>query len=83
VAQYSRPIHLFDFLEALVGRSHTENILESRPDNVPGGAIFREAFKDAKVNFTHFVKGGDESVITDEAAWLALSRSMAFQCANG
>ena len=36
-----------------------------------------------KVNFIHFVKGGDTSVITDEAAWMALSRCMAFQGANG
>jgi len=57
--------------------------LESKPDNVPEGAPFKEAFKDAKVNFTHFVKGGDSSIITDNAAWKALSRCMAFQCANG
>jgi len=82
-AQYSQPVHLLDFLKALGGPSYMKEILESKPDNIPGGATSREAFKDAKVNFTHFVKGADESVITDEAAWLALSRCMAFQCANG
>ena len=74
---------VFDFLEVLVGSSHMEKILESRPGNVPDGATFNEAFKDAKVNFTHFVKGGDESVVADEFAWMALSRCMAFQCMDG
>jgi hypothetical protein len=82
-AQYSRPVLLSDFLEALVGPGHMEKILESRPDNLPDGATFKEAFKDAKVNFTHFVKAGDESVIADKVAWMALSRCMAFQCADG
>ena len=68
-AQYSKAVPLSDFLEALVGHGHMQKILKSRPDNVPGGATFKEAFKHAKVNFTHFVKGGDESVITDEAAF--------------
>ena len=82
-AQYSKPVPLFDFLTALVGPTHMKVILESRPDNVHDGVTFEEAFKDAKVNFTHFVKGNDSSVITDNAAWMALSRCMAFQCANG
>ena len=82
-AQYSKPIPLFRFLEALVGPDHMKRILVSKPDNMDNGATFEEAFKDAKVNFTHFVKGGDPTVITDKAAWMALSRCMAFQCANG
>ena len=82
-AQYSRPVPVFDFLTALVGPTHMKVILESRPDNVHDGVTFEEAFKDAKVNFTHFVKGNDSSIITDNAAWVALSRCMAFQCANG
>ena len=82
-AQYSKPIPLFRFLEALVGPDHMKRILVSKPDNMDNGATFEEAFKDAKVNFTHFVKGGDATVITDKAAWMALSRCMAFQCANG
>jgi len=82
-AQYSQPVLLSDFLEALVGPGHMTKILESRPDNFPDGATFKEAFKDAKVNFTHFVKAGDESAIADEVAWMALSRCMAFQCADG
>ena len=82
-AQYSKPVSVFDFLTALVGPTHMKVILTSQPDNVHDGVTFEEAFKHAKVNFTHFVKGNDSSVITDEAAWMALSRCMAFQCANG
>jgi hypothetical protein len=82
-ALYSKPVPLFRFLEALVGPDHMKRILASKPDNVHDGATFKEAFKAAKVNFTHFVKGGDASVITDEIAWMALSRCMAFQCVDG
>jgi len=82
-AQYSKPVPLVDFLAALVGPNHMKGILQSRPDNVHDGVTFEEAFKDAKVNFTHFVKGNDSSIITDNAAWMALSRLMAYQCANG
>ena len=82
-AQFSKPIPVVHFLEALVGRRHMEAILDSKLNNVDNNITFREAFKDAKLNFTHFVRGGDASVITDKAAWMALSRCMAFQCANG
>ena len=82
-AQYSKPVPLLDFLTALVGPNHMKVILKSQPENVHDGVTFEEAFKDAKVNFTHFVKGGDASIITDKAACMALSRLMAYQCANG
>ena len=74
-AQYSWPVRLFDFLEALVGPGHMKKILESSPDNLPDGATFKEAFKDAKVNFTHFVQAGDKSAIADEVAvWRSSAR---------
>ena len=73
--QYSRPVLLADFLEALVGPGHMKKILESRPDSFPDGATFEEAFKDARVNFTHFVQAGDENAIADEVAvWCSSAR---------
>ena len=73
--QYSRPVLLADFLEALVGPGHMKKILESRPDSLPDGATFEEAFKDAKVNFTHFVQAANENAIADEVAvWCSSAR---------
>jgi len=82
-AHFSKPIHVLDFLAALVGPSHMDLIRQSRPDNTTNGMTLEMAFKDARINFTHFVQGGDDSILSDEVAWLALARSMAFQCANG
>jgi len=68
-APYSQPVTLLDFLEALIGKEHWTKIREARPNDVSGGETLEEAFKDAKVNFTHFAKGADEGVISDCAAW--------------
>ncbi|RDB30775.1 hypothetical protein Hypma_005735 [Hypsizygus marmoreus] len=83
MGNFSRPIPLVKFLQELVGKKHINKVLDARPDNIPNGATLREAFCDAQINFTHFAKGGDSSIITDEAAWTALARCIAWQCANG
>jgi len=83
LAQYSQPIPLLTFLEALVGKEHMEKLKNAIPNNnVTNGQTLEEAFKHAKVNFTHFVKGADNTIISDFAAWAALVRNMGFQCAN-
>jgi hypothetical protein len=81
-SKYSIPILLVDFLRELVGEVHLQEILNSTPHNIPNGVKFEEAFRDAKVHFTHFVKAADTSVVSDEAAWVAMSRGMAWQCFN-
>ncbi|RDB20920.1 hypothetical protein Hypma_012066 [Hypsizygus marmoreus] len=83
-AAYSQPISLLKFLEALVGEANMEIIRRAKADNVPGGGqTFEEAFQSAQINFTHFAKGEDDHVNSDEASWIALARCMAWQCANG
>lgn len=41
-----------------------------------------EVFKDAKVHFTHFGKAEGPAMLSDEAAWIAMSRGMAWQFYN-
>jgi len=79
---FSVPIHLFDLLEALVGKLHMETILMSHAQNVPNSATFKEAFADAYIHWTHFAKAGDDSVISDEAAWIAMVRGIFWQCSD-
>lgn len=79
---YSVPILLVDFLRELVGEVHLLEILKSTPYNIPNGVKFEDAFRDAKVHFTHFAKAVDTSIVSDVAAWIAMSRGMAWQCFN-
>jgi hypothetical protein len=79
---YSRPILLTDFIVALVGEERAKPILDSHPQNVANGPTFKEAFKEARMHFTHFGKASDSSALTDEAAYIAMCRGMAFICHN-
>ncbi|RDB30774.1 hypothetical protein Hypma_005734 [Hypsizygus marmoreus] len=81
-AVYSAPVSVLSFLEALVGPTHMDTIRKARPGNIPNGITLEEAFKDAEMNFTHFAKGGDDSILSDRMAWMALARCMAWQCGN-
>ena len=78
--QYSRAIPLITFLRELIGEQHLQTILQSMPDNVTSGVTFEEAFKDVRVHFTRFAKAGDSSAVSDNAAWKAMCRGIAFQC---
>ncbi|KAG8708105.1 hypothetical protein FRC08_000107 [Ceratobasidium sp. 394] len=78
---FTRPILLSDFLEALVGKENRGRIFSARPNNVPDGLTLAEsALGQARLNFTHWAKAGDDSVVTDEATWIALGRCLAWQC---
>ena len=57
-------------LESLLFGSDTnyERITNSKPD--VGGDTFRDAFKNAYIRFTHFVRAGDESAVSTEAVYL-------------
>ena len=35
------------------------------------------------MRFTHFVRAGDDSAVSTDAAYAAILRSMAFQCSHG
>ena len=69
------------FLQELFGDTNYERIADNKPDD--GDDTFRDAFKNAYVRFTHFVRAGDESAVSTEAAYAAILRSMAFQCSHG
>ncbi|PCH41890.1 hypothetical protein WOLCODRAFT_137608 [Wolfiporia cocos MD-104 SS10] len=78
----SRPVPLLDFLEALLGAGRLEEIRKAAPDNaVSSTTTFEEAFQDARVHFTHFVRNRDAGVASSFGAWAALARGMAMQCA--
>ena len=74
-------VPLKSFLQELFGDTNYERIANSEPD--VGGDTFRDAFKNAYIRFTHFVRAGDESAVSTEAAYAAILRSMAFQCSHG
>lgn len=81
--RYSRPVPVLDFLKNLINLKYWDGVRQSRPANVIGGQTLEEAFKDARLNFTHFVKARDPKIISDEIAWMGLARGMAFVCAYG
>ncbi|KAF9465579.1 hypothetical protein BDZ94DRAFT_1346066 [Collybia nuda] len=76
-------VGVIEFLEALIGNDYIDSVKKSRPANIVNGQTLEEAFSNARINFTHFVKGGDSNIVSDDIAWLALTRCMAFVCANG
>src|SRR5438477_8271181 len=80
---YSAGCLLTTFIEMLFVKNYTEMILDSRPDNRNEGLTLREAFKDAKIRFTHFGKMADDSGTTTYAAWAAFMRCMAISCRSG
>ncbi|KAF8519711.1 hypothetical protein JB92DRAFT_2897710 [Gautieria morchelliformis] len=77
---YSKGCNLTTFLEELFRDKHAEIILGSHPDNVKSHTTLRDAFKDAKVRFTHFVKMADDTATTTEAMYAAFLRGMAIVC---
>ncbi|THH06221.1 hypothetical protein EW146_g9684 [Bondarzewia mesenterica] len=71
------------FIKELFEDSIAQQILDSRPDNVADGLTFHEAFKDARVRFTHFAKLGDGSVASTDGLFAAFVRGMAFIAKTG
>ncbi|KAF9045740.1 hypothetical protein BDZ89DRAFT_1155434 [Hymenopellis radicata] len=78
--QFSRPIPLIAFLEALIHPQFHDVVLDSYPKG--GGAPLREAFKDSYVHFTHWAKMGDASCVSTRALWKAAARGIAWQCCD-
>ncbi|KAF8601771.1 hypothetical protein BDV93DRAFT_524526 [Ceratobasidium sp. AG-I] len=78
---YCKPVPLPIFLKGLLGEANAKLVLDATPDNLASDIkLVDSALGKAKVNFTHWCKAEDDSVITQEAAWVALGRHVAWQC---
>jgi hypothetical protein len=80
---YSSGVSLITFIDELFAEENAYQVFESLPDNIKLETKFRDAFKDAKVRFTHFVKMGDSTGTTSAASWVALTRGMAIITRSG
>jgi len=80
--QFHRPILLLDWLKELINPQWHESVLSSKPIADPHGLSLEEAFKDAYLNFSHFARAEDDSVLSPDMLYLCLVRHMAYQCAD-
>ncbi|KAI0770619.1 hypothetical protein C8Q74DRAFT_915157 [Fomes fomentarius] len=76
---YSRPISVEAFFKALFQEQVAERVLNSVPDNHPEGQTLREVFKNAVLNFTHFVNWVDDE-FSEHVALGCFMRNMALIC---
>ncbi|KAG6824344.1 hypothetical protein H0H92_007152, partial [Tricholoma furcatifolium] len=67
IVKFSRKIPVVDFLSALISPQYVGQVLNATPCNLKSDTRLLDAFQDAFVHFTHFVKGDDNSIVTDEA----------------
>ncbi|KAG8213575.1 hypothetical protein J3R82DRAFT_10231, partial [Butyriboletus roseoflavus] len=58
------------------------SILNAKPDNVVEQRALEDAFNDAVVRFTHFVKVVDDSTVKTKAMVSGFLRGSAFICRN-
>ncbi|KAJ7225961.1 hypothetical protein GGX14DRAFT_423184 [Mycena pura] len=83
--RYCRPIRLLDFLEALLTDSAYQTMMEATPV-LPTGEEkekqkkFRDAFKDAWINISHFVRAGDFALVQIDHLRNFFLRGAAVQC---
>ena len=77
---FTTPVPLLTFLSALFTQPYMKDIIGGTPENQPSGPTFEESFKDAYIMFTHFGKAADDWCISDEFAFMALTRNMAIAC---
>ena len=57
-----------------------ESIIGTSLDNRPIGPTLGESFKDGYIMFTHFGRAADDWCISDQFAFMALTRNMAIAC---
>ncbi|KAF5371940.1 hypothetical protein D9615_008098 [Tricholomella constricta] len=74
------PIRVLDWLRALFHPKWHDLILKARPVGDLKGLTLAEAFDDAWVNFTHFVRAGDSAVVGLKYLSACIVRGMVFQC---
>ncbi|KAG6825825.1 hypothetical protein H0H92_002298 [Tricholoma furcatifolium] len=77
--KFSRKIPVVDFLSALISPQYVGQVLNATPCNLKSDTRLLDAFQDAFVHFTHFVKGDDNSIVTDEACMIFMARGAAIQ----
>ncbi|KAF5372022.1 hypothetical protein D9615_008096 [Tricholomella constricta] len=75
------PIRVLDWLRALFNPKWHEFILNARPVGDVDGLTLAEAFDDAWINFTHFIRAGDSAVVDMKYLSACIVRGMVFQCA--
>ncbi|KAG6809233.1 hypothetical protein H0H92_001071 [Tricholoma furcatifolium] len=75
---FSVPISVVNFLSSLIAKEYLDIVLDARPEN-RGGCTLREAFQNAYVHFTHFVRGEDDYILTDQACMIFMCRGAAVQ----
>lgn len=80
---FSRGCKVITFIEELFSEAYAKTILDSVPDNVTSHVLFRDAFKSAKMCFTHFAKMVDDTCTTSDAMYAAFLRGIAVICATG
>ncbi|TDL21595.1 hypothetical protein BD410DRAFT_898919 [Rickenella mellea] len=81
--RYTHPVRLVDFLQELFADEYHDLILNSRPVNLGGdnsNLTLKSEFEHAYINFTHFMKADDSSVVCTAAGWRGLARANAWLC---
>ena len=68
------------FIEQLFSKEYANLILNSVPDNLKRTTTFVDAFDDAIVRFTHFVRMADDTGTTTHVMWVAFVRCMVIIC---
>lgn len=78
---YTKPIKVTDFLKALISNTDIDTVLKSKP---PVHTMLQQtlevAFKDAYINFSHFIKATDDTIINTDFVWQGLARVAAIMC---
>jgi len=74
---YSQGCYLTSLIEELFCPEIALQILNSIPDNVKSETTFQQAFRGAKVRFTHFGKMADDTGTSTFSAWVSFVRCMA------
>ncbi|KAJ8519125.1 hypothetical protein ONZ45_g3865 [Pleurotus djamor] len=68
---------LATFLRHLITESAFQGLNAILPDNISDGMKLSDAFKNARVRFTHFARASDDAAMTTNMAWIAFIRGMA------
>ncbi|KAH7334560.1 hypothetical protein B0J17DRAFT_734066 [Rhizoctonia solani] len=79
---FHRPVPVLAFLRALFADRHHGTILEATPLTDKTGEKLQDAFKEAFVSFSHFVRAGDYAMLEAESLRTALFRGMAIQATD-
>lgn len=82
-ATFSDGCKLIDMIGELFALPHAEAVLASIPDGIAlqedhKFIPFKEAFGNAMIRFTHFVRMGDINAVATDVLWAAYIRGMAF-----